>query len=95
MGSHGKENLESGALVDLAVSFYKTVMVLCHFSYNGKANTCSPVFRIAMKAGEYIENAVGIFLFKADALVCNIDLAIFFLLLFTGQYKTCFLPPYA
>ena len=48
-------------------------MVLGHLSNDGQAYTCSPVFGVTMKAGEYIKDAVGVFLLKANALVYNID----------------------
>src|SRR6476620_8404618 len=47
----------------------KSIMIGSNLSGNGKAYTCSLVFRIAMKSLEHVENDLGLLLCKAYSVI--------------------------
>ena len=66
------ENCPFGA----AFSIYLTIMVLNYFFAHSKTYTCACIFRFAMQALKYIEDLLGMLLFKAYTVVGKSDLII-------------------
>ena len=65
--------MEGGALTGLALGEDVAVMVFDDPFAHGEADACAAVFGFAVETFEDAEDLFGMFLGKADAVVCDVD----------------------
>jgi len=71
-------NIKLGAVIWYTVRGNKTMVVFYYFFYNGKADTRAFKMRPVLQALEQLKNPFAVFWIKANSIICNFYVAVFF-----------------